>query len=202
MVGCSSRRSGAESDSLKSRIAEPSPRPASGSRFGPSTISATARIRSRWVGLSMFWIIRVLLVWGLARGPVGLAPRHVSEPCGPIGWLLALRGVRGLRQRLDAGEEIGRLSPEQPHGRQARRRAHGNALGVGEPDDRADRELAIEELRRLGHDPIRLEQRPSLVQVWERESGGGVGQRRSVAGLVLPRLEVHRLRRADAEQYA
>src|SRR4051812_46844415 len=113
-----------------------------------------------------------------------------------------LSGVRSLRERRDAGEELRRLSPEQAHGGQELRRAQGRALGVAGTDDRAARELPIEELRRLGHDPVGLEQRPTRLQVRERESGGGVGQRRSVAGLVLPRLEMHRLRGADADQDA
>ena len=75
--------------------------------------------------------------------------RMFSIVCGPCS-SLTLGGVRSLRERLDAGEEIRRLSVEQPHGCQARRRAQGDALGVGGTDDRAARELPIEECRWLG----------------------------------------------------
>src|SRR5206468_1892237 len=40
------------------------------------------------------------------------------------------------------------------------------------------------------------------IEIREDKPVRGVGQRRSIAGLVLPDLKVHRLRRADAEQDA
>jgi hypothetical protein len=87
---------------------------------------------------------------------------------------------QSLRERLDAREEIWRLSVEQPHGGQRLRSAEGSALGVRGPDDRAARELPIEEACWLGHDPVGLEHRLCRVQVGEREPGGGVGQRRAL----------------------
>src|SRR5207245_8572085 len=39
------------------------------------------------------------------------------------------------------------------------------------------------------------------VEIWKHQSVGRVGQRRRVACLVLPGLEVHCLSRADAKQY-
>ena len=57
----------------------------------------------------------------------------------------------------------------------------------------------------FGHDQVGLEVfgvEGWAVQVGEDEPVGGVGERRRVAGFVLPGLEVHRFRRADAEQDA
>ena len=65
-----------------------------------------------------------------------------------------------------------------------------------------DRELAIEEDRRLGHDQVGLEQFAVGVEVGEDQTVRGVGQGRRVAGFVLPGLEVHDLAAADAEQDA
>ena len=65
-----------------------------------------------------------------------------------------------------------------------------------------DRELAVEEDRRLGHDQVGLSQLTVGVEVGEREPAGGIGQGRRVAGFVLPGLEVHDLGAADAEQDA
>src|SRR2546423_2059123 len=110
---------------------------------------------------------------------MGDPPKRTPHRAPAATSLLTLRGVRGLRERLDAREEIWRLSVEQAHGGQELRRAEGSALGVGGADDRAARELPIEEARWLGHDPVRLEYRPSCVQVGEREPGGGVSKRRS-----------------------
>src|SRR4051794_20560913 len=58
---------------------------------------------------------------------------------------LTLRGVRGRGERGDAGEELWRLPAEQPHGGQELRGAHGGPLRLAGPDDRADRELPVEE---------------------------------------------------------
>src|SRR3954453_19478227 len=69
---------------------------------------------------------------------------------------LTLSGVRGPGERRDAGEELWRLPVEQPQGRQGFRGAPGIAFCLTGPDDRADWELPVEELRRLGHDQVRL----------------------------------------------
>src|SRR3954453_19913838 len=172
MAGCSSLRSGAKSDSLKPRIAEPRPRPASGSRLGPSTISATARIRSRCVGLRMFSIICGPCRSGQSARCAGMATTRdllqrplvdalISRPTDAARRttppsrhsLLTLSGVRSLGERRDAGEELWRLPLEQPHGGQELRGAYGSAFRLAGPADRADWELPVEELRRLGHDP-------------------------------------------------
>src|SRR5207245_5363896 len=39
------------------------------------------------------------------------------------------------------------------------------------------------------------------VEIWKHQPVSGVGQRRRIARLVLPGLEVHCLSRADAKQY-
>ena len=62
--------------------------------------------------------------------------------------------------------------------------------------------LAVEEDGRLGHDQVRLQELTVGVEVGEGKPGGGVSQRWGVPGFVLPRLEMHRLGRADAEQDA
>src|SRR3954469_20151836 len=91
---------------------------------------------------------RVLSATARARsnGALVVLPRRGS--------LLTLRGVRSVRERLDAREELRRLPVEQPHGGQELRGAEGSALGAGGADDRAPRELRVEEARRLGQDPV------------------------------------------------
>ena len=92
------------------------------------------------------------------------------------------------------------MPDEQPVGGQGVDRAHGSAFGLGRPDDRDDRELAIEEDRRLGHDQVGLRRLTVGVQVGEDQTIRRVGERRRVAGFVVPGLEVHDLGAPDAEQ--
>src|SRR4051794_41866265 len=91
---------------------------------------------------------------------------------------LTLSGVRGPGERRDAGEELWRLPVEQSHGGQGLRGAHGSAFRLTGPDDRADRELPVEELRRLGHDQVRLVKLTAPGQGGGRPPGGGGGQGR------------------------
>jgi hypothetical protein len=100
----------------------------------------------------------------------------------------------------DECEELRRLPDEQSVGGKGVDRADGGAFGLGGPDDRDDRELAIEEDRRLGHDQVGLCGLTVGVEVGEDQAVRRVGERRCVAGLVVPGLEVHRLGRPDAEQ--
>jgi hypothetical protein len=51
-----------------------------------------------------------------------------------------------------------------------------------------------------GHDQVGLVELAVGIEVGEGEPGGWVGERRRVAGFVLPGLEVHDLGAADAEQ--
>src|SRR3954451_4938357 len=88
---------------------------------------------------------------------------------------LTLSRVRGVCERLDGGEELWRLSVEQPHCDQAARRAQGGTLRPGGPDDRALRELPIEEGRWLGHDEVGPAQVPAPLQLGERHAGPRVG---------------------------
>src|SRR3954467_3352035 len=64
--------------------------------------------------------------------------------------------VCGFCQSRDDCDEFRRLPDEQSVGGQGVDRAHGGAFGLGGPDDRDDRKLAIEEVRRLGHDQVGL----------------------------------------------
>ena len=108
--------------------------------------------------------------------------------------------VCGLCQLSDDGKELPRLPDEQLILGECPGRARRGALGLGRPDDRDGRELPLQERRRLGQDQVRLGQLAVGVQVREHQPGRGVGQRRRVAGFVLPGLEVHDLAAADAEQ--
>src|SRR3954469_4878027 len=135
-----------------------------------------------------------------------------SRPCSRSdGYRLAVagcselapgRGVRSLCERCCGGEELLRLAGEETAGGKSVDGADGGADGLGRAKDRADRELPVEEDGRLRHDPVRLQVFAALVEVGEDEAVGRVGERRSVAGFVLPGLEMHDLCRADAEQDA
>jgi len=92
------------------------------------------------------------------------------------------------------------LTDEQSVGDKAVDRARGGAIGLGGTNDRADREPTIEEDCRLGHDQVGLGQFAVGVEVGEDQTVRGIGQGRRIAGFVVPRLEVHNLGAADAEQ--
>src|SRR4051794_19584414 len=112
--------------------------------------------------------------------------------------------VRLPRQLLEGAEELRRLADEQPVGRQGLDRAHRSPPRLGRANDRTDRELASQEDGRLGHDQVGLEvlaAKRRRVEVGKLQTVRGVGQRRRIADEVVPDLEMHRLGRADAEQY-
>ena len=103
-----------------------------------------------------------------------------------------------------------RLAVEQSHGRQELHHAHGDPIGLRGTDDRAPRQVRANERARLRHDQVRLEQLSAegcAIQVREGDRYAGdrifhVRQWRCVARLVLPCLEMHRFRRANADQDA
>ena len=104
------------------------------------------------------------------------------------------------RERL---EERVALAPEQSRSCQELDRTHGSTFGFGRPDDRTDRELAVEEYRRLRHDQVCLKLLPSegrRVQIGKDQPVGRVGQWWGIARFVVPGLEVHGLGWADAQQ--
>ena len=92
------------------------------------------------------------------------------------------------------------MTDEQSVGDKAVDRARSGAIGLGGTNDRADREPTIEEDCRLGHDQVGLGQFAVGVEVGEDQTVRGIGQGRRIAGFILPRLEVHNLGAADAEQ--
>ena len=80
-----------------------------------------------------------------------------------------------------------------------------SALRLGRANDRADGEFSAQKWCWLGHDEVRLQRfRLAHGQVGKSNRcaclGIHIGQRSSVAGLVLPCLKMHGLGRANAEQ--
>jgi hypothetical protein len=100
-------------------------------------------------------------------------------------------------------EEILGLADEQTACREACE-SRNRAEIRGWAYDRTYRKRPAEERAWLGHDQIGLEILPAegrRIEVGKHEIGiGGIGQRRCVARLVLPGLEVHGFGRADTEQ--
>src|SRR6266566_2091402 len=99
------------------------------------------------------------------------------------------------------------MSDEQPVDREGLDRGHCTSTPSyqGRANDRNGRELAAEEDRGLGHDQVGLEFLPtkgSGIQVGKPQPISGVGQRRGIACLIVPGLEVRCLDRADTEQDA
>src|SRR6266852_1661476 len=136
----------------------------------------------------------------------------MSIPVASRGFLLSLiarrsRPVSGgiccLCQIVQEGKECRRLTYEQPVGCQGLDRTHCSPVGLCGANDRTDWELSVKEDGWLGHDQVGLEVLPSK---WSRIEGrkdqpiSGVGQRRRVACLVLPGLEVLCFGWPDAEQ--
>src|SRR3954447_7886432 len=144
-------------------------------RLGPARAGRCDHPLSALQSASMRGIAttRDLLKWPLVDAliswPTNAVPKHDTASRRPS---LTLSGVRGPGERRDAGEELWRLPVEQSHGGQGLRGAHGSAFCLTGPDDRADWELPVEELRRLGHDQVRLVQLTAPVQVGERQPGG------------------------------
>ncbi len=110
-----------------------------------------------------------------------------------------------LGEQLQGGEEFPGLADEEAVVGQGFNRAHRRACCVGGANDGDGRELATEKDGWFGHDQIGLEilaAKGWTVEVGEDQSVGGIGQGGRVSGLIVPRLEVCRLRRADTEQDA
>src|SRR5207302_2249643 len=117
----------------------------------------------------------------------------------------AFRLVSFVCQILQKLKELRWLAIKKAICREGIACAHGRAHGVCCSDDRARRESSIaQEKRRLGHDQVRLQQVIADIDFWEYQTGlAKVSEGPNVvAGLVMPDLEVGRLRRADAEQDA
>src|SRR5260370_41877848 len=134
------------------------------------------------------------------RVPYANAKSCRGASISPTGSLRIIRGCRKLAQRL---EEVGRLADEQTILGQSLHRAHGGAFSLGRTNDGTDREFAVQEWRRFRHDEVGLEVLAAErrgVEIREYETGiRRVGQRRGIAGLVLPGLEIGRLGGADAQ---
>jgi len=140
------------------------------------------------------------------------APNTQAREPGPFGGNVEVRsqllhpyrsvGRRG--QVMEQLKESGRLAQEQVAIGEESHRAHGRAHGIGGPDDRAHRKRSAQEGAGLRHDQVGLEQLPAkrgLIQVRKDQSSVlGVGERRSVAGLIEPCLEVRSFGRPNAEQ--
>ncbi len=112
-----------------------------------------------------------------------------------------------LCQLLEDSKELRQLADEQPVGRPGLDRGHCTPTTryLGRANDRNRRQRLAEEDGGFGHDQVGLEVLPakrSLVEVGKHQPVGGVGQRRRIARLVMPRLKVRCLDWADTEQDA
>ena len=132
------------------------------------------------------------------------APRSsaAGQREGPGAILLAGPCLHGcqISQRC---KERGRLADEKPTGRQGIGSGHCCPLCLGRTNDRADREATAEKDGGLGHDQVGLEILPAkwrFIEVRKNQPIRGVRQRNRIARLVMPRLKVCGLGRADAEQ--
>src|SRR5439155_4685143 len=125
------------------------------------------------------------------------SPRSTHLPSAP-GF------IRILRKVLHECKERRRLSDEKPHVREELEYAHGDALGLGRPNDRTWRQLSAQEWARLRHDQAFLQILADILQIRKRyrhtRYGIDCSQRRRIARLVRPRLKVHGLSGADADQ--
>jgi len=117
-----------------------------------------------------------------------------------------LGGIGRMRELHHLGEEFGRLPLEQlVFGERLDRRHGPGPIIAGGTNDRAGRQILVDELRRLGEDEVGLVQLPTLgIEVFKRQLGLGIddaGERFGdrVAGLVVPQREVVCLDPADAD---
>src|SRR5258708_20448094 len=115
--------------------------------------------------------------------------------------------VRILRQIAQQLKERRRLADEASHGGQEIREAHGNAVCLSGTNDGAWRKLPAEEWGRVRNNQVGFKILAAErwgIQVWK--SNGYTGhridgrQRGGITCLVRPRLKVHRLNGANADQ--
>src|SRR6267378_4965170 len=114
--------------------------------------------------------------------------------------------IRIFSQVSHKCKELLRLAQEESHGGEKLEGSHGSPLCASGTNDGACRELPAEKYSGFRHDQVGLEiltpgRRHVEVGKYQRMILG-VGQSRSIAGLVLPRLKVHGLGWADAEHDA
>ena len=115
----------------------------------------------------------------------------------------ALGRIRSLRKTGQKGKKRRRLTDEQPIRGQGIERGHCSSGCIGRTNDRDDRERAAKEYGGFGHDQVGLERLPAKrrgIEVGKRQPIGGVGERRRIAGFVVPRLKVHCFGGAETEQ--
>src|SRR5205823_4847599 len=108
-----------------------------------------------------------------------------------------------LGQLVQERKERWRLTDEKPHVSQELDHAHGDPICLGRTDDRTSGKRPTEEWAWLRHDQVGLKilrVKRRRIQIWKRQAISGVGQRRRIARLVVPGLEMHCLGRADADQ--
>src|SRR6266576_6409871 len=111
--------------------------------------------------------------------------------------------IRSPRKAVQKGKKRRRLTDEQTVRGQGIERGHCSSGCLGRTNDRADRERAPKEYGGFGHDQVGLELLPVKrrgIEVGKHQPVGGVGQRRRIAGFVVPRLKVHCFGWLETEQ--
>src|ERR1700746_1241250 len=168
----------------------------------------------------------LLLTRGGNRAPPNSVPRQWYgdafhrryKPADLVALQFALCFVGFTGQIKQEVGKLRRLSDEQAIVLESLHRAYRATEGhAGRPDNRNRTELLVDEVGRFGHDEVGLQsisvQRLGIAfslclsQVGEGDARTGasravvhISERKRVAGLVLPGLEVHDLAGADTEQ--
>src|SRR5262249_41344284 len=127
-----------------------------------------------------------------------------NDPGPAPGSHSATRCVRGGSEILKLLKEGGRLAHEETTRREKVHRAHRRTDRLGWPDDRTHRKCPAQEWAGLGHDQVGLKilsAKRRLIQIWKYQTAVlRVSQRRRIARLVVPGLEMSGFGGADTEQ--